>query len=132
MSKSESYKIFKEILCLKSFDRKKRSRYTNENLTDLQRILSLYPLSHNIIRRCLKIPIDIWSKLKKEVEMMEGGLKILKCRHSSKPSLSEKEKVFIKSIVKPPTYPLTIKINLSLKYFEYLNQRLDTENLDYI
>ena len=40
--------------------------------------------------------------------MMEGGLKILKCRHNSKPSLGEKEKDFIKSIVKPPTYSLTI------------------------
>ena len=108
VSKSESNKIFKEILCLKLFDRKKRSRYTKENLTDIQRILSFYPFFHNIIRRYIKIPIGTWSKLKKEIKMMEGGLKIPKRRHSSKPSLGEKEKDFIKAIVKPPTYPLII------------------------
>ena len=108
VNKNESYKIFKEIFCLKSFEREKRSIYMQRKILQTYKESYLYPFSHNIIRRYLKIPIGTWSKLKKEVEMMEGGLKIPKCRNNSKPSLGEKEKDFIKAIVKPPTYPLTI------------------------
>ena len=100
--------VFNEIKSLKIYKRKKRSRYSKEYLIDLQIILSLYPKFHNIIRRCLKIPIGIWSKLKKEVEMIEGGSKMPKCRRSIKPSLSEEQKDFIKTIIKPPTHPQTI------------------------
>ena len=47
VSKSESYKIFKEILCLKSFDRKKRSRYTKSyRLTKNPISLSTLPQYH--------------------------------------------------------------------------------------
>ena len=106
--KSESYKMFKEINNLQSFRRKKRSRYSNEYLSELKTILSSYPESQQTIRRCLKIPIGTWYRLKKEMKMIDYGSKFSKRRQNNKYSFNDKEKNFIKKLVKPPTFPLTL------------------------
>ena len=67
---SETYKVFKEINDLKSFDRKKRSWYTKENLIKLKTISLKYLHFHYIIQKRLKIPIGTRGKLKKEVEIL--------------------------------------------------------------
>ena len=105
---SETYKAFKEINDLKSFERKKRSWYTKENLIELKTILIKYPHFNSIIRKRLKIPIGTWGKLKKEVEMLSINQWISKRRKNAKYFLDNDENNLVKTLLKPPTTPLTI------------------------
>ena len=105
--KSKEYKLFQELSSTNLSNKKKGSRFSNEQLEELKILLKRYPGDHIKIRKALKIPPSTFCRLKQKIEFDGWKMNTIKQKWNLKSSLDFEKKAYVSRLVQPPTVPIT-------------------------
>ena len=105
---SENLFLSKEAENLMLWGRKQNERYTNTQTMELEEILNKYRNNHQAIRKFLWIPSSSSHTIKKKLNQRKDVLMLNNLDSTYPIDLDDKEKMFIRKLLNPPAYPVTI------------------------
>ena len=105
---SRYYDLFKDIQSTSLKSKRKRVRFNETQRVELKILLSKYPDEHQAIRKALKIPWSTFSRLKRESIDNIWRRRDIKYSTSSITTLDLEQKAYIKRLMQPPTFPITV------------------------
>ena len=105
---SENYRLFKGMKSLTLWDKKWNKRYSKAQKRELEELLDKYPNKHQSIRKFLEIPSSTFHMMKKDLFCNKDAPRPTNVDKSSSVGLEDKEKIFIRKLLNPPAFPITI------------------------
>ena len=111
LSNSRYYDLFKDIQSTSLKNKRKRSRFNKTQRAELKILLNKYPVEHQKIRKALKIPWTTFNRMKRESIDKIWRRRDIKYNAGLITTLDLKQKTYIRRLVNPPTFPITIKKN---------------------
>ena len=109
LSNSRYYDLFKDIQSTSLRNKRKRSRFNKTQRAELKILLNKYPVEHQKIRKALKIPWTTFNRMKRESIDNIWRRRDIKYNAGLITTLDLKQKTYIRRLVNPPTFPITIK-----------------------
>ena len=105
---SENYRLFKDMKSLTLWDKKWNKWYSKAQKRELEELLDKYPNKHQSIRKFLEIPSSTFHMMKKDLFCKKDAPRPTNVDKSPSVGLEDKEKIFIRKLLNPPAFPITI------------------------
>ena len=104
----EKFNLFNCLTKSTLYQRKKGKWFTSQQILELSQLLNDFPNDHRWIRLALKIPSSSFMRLKTEIKELYTNHCFNRRSVRWSPLMSRMQELYIKNLVEPPIYPLTI------------------------